>query len=53
LVNNSWLGLKILELFLLSSRGIYESSKIAPYFYHFLKFPINSLSLAEKEKEKE
>jgi hypothetical protein len=30
MLNNSWLELKILELFLLNTRGIKESSKIGP-----------------------
>jgi hypothetical protein len=51
MLNNSWLGLKILELFLLNTRGIYKS-KINPIILSFLEFPLNFLSLVEKEKEK-
>jgi hypothetical protein len=30
MLNNFQLGLKILELFLLNTKGIYESSKLVP-----------------------
>jgi hypothetical protein len=35
MLNNSWLGLKILELFLLNTRGIYEYNKIGLIFLSF------------------
>jgi hypothetical protein len=51
MLNNSWLGLKILELFLLNTRGIKSLIKLVPYFYHFSTNYYGFPNLIKKRKE--
>jgi hypothetical protein len=51
MLHNSWLGLKILELFLLNTKEFRSLVKLVPYFYHFSRISYGFPNLVIKRKE--
>ena len=51
MLHNSWLGLKILELFLLNTKEFRSLVKLVPYFYHFSRISYGFPNLIRKRKE--